>query len=69
MSVNQVEEYYIYMSVATANEEKITEINSRLDKEGLSDYEYQGDCILINGFYSEQEAADFERDVYSMLCK
>lgn len=67
MSVYQVEQYYIYMSLATASKERLGKINKYLEDEGLSDYEHQGDCINIDGFESEQDAEKCENDINEIL--
>ena len=67
MSVYQVDQYYIYMSLATASKERLDKINKYLDDNGFCDYEHQGDCISIDGFESESDAKDCERAIEDIL--
>ncbi len=60
MSVYQVEEYYIYMSIKDVD---LPELNSYLNSNGLDDFSIDGDSITIDGIECENVAAHHEEEI------
>ena len=67
MSVYQVEEYYIFMSIKYATNTQLKEINKYLESESISNYEHQDGNIVIDGFESKNEAETCEQAINCIL--
>jgi len=69
MTVNQVEEYYVYMSGLTITESQKKEIKDYLLEENHTNYEFQDNDteIVIDDVNSEQEGEEIEYRINKIL--
>ena len=65
MSVYQVEEFYIHIDTKSFSEQLKEEIEQLLIDEG-QDYEFQTDCLVIDGFESSECAEGLETIINEM---
>jgi hypothetical protein len=66
MAVYQVEQYYIDMTVKGIDEE---EVANYLSKNGLDDYSFDGEALIIDGIECENMAAQYEEEINELRGK
>ncbi len=68
MAVHQVEQYYIYVDINSADTIKRLKISAYLTGKGYDDHEIQGNGFLVvDGFESEAEAQTVEFEISLIL--
>ena len=66
MSVHQVEQYYVHISIVDCDKAKIEKAKKWLT-ENEDDYEVTADDITVDGFESEHYAQEAEDQLNSIL--
>ena len=71
MSVSQVEEFYIFISLggAESNEDCIAELKEYLSENNLDDFEFQESDLVIDGLDCEHTAEGYNDDLRSIIKK
>jgi hypothetical protein len=69
MPVYQVEEYYLIMNGLNITEDQKSEIESKLEDEGFSNYEFQDDdtTLVVDDLTSESEGNTLEDEIRELL--
>tara|TARA_R110002020_G_scaffold475890_1_gene713785 strand:+ start:42504 stop:42713 length:210 start_codon:yes stop_codon:yes gene_type:complete len=68
MAVHQVEQYYIYVDINSADTIKRLKISAYLTDKGYDDHEIQGNGFLVvDGFESHSEASVVEFEISELL--
>lgn len=70
MSVYQVEEYYVYVSLTA--EQKLAhsdDIQAFIDDYGFESYEISDDGVTIDGFDTESAAEEISEEIESIISK
>lgn len=69
MSIHQVEEYYIQISIAGANELDIDAIHEVLSLHGSYDFEFTDASLIIESIYDKHEAKRIDDSISKIMEK
>ena len=67
MTIHQIEQFYIHMQVRGVNEVDKENIEAYLADNGLSDFEWQDDFLVVDGFESENDAQAHEEFLHDII--
>ena len=67
MSVYQIEQYYVHMSIKGFSVQLKDSIKELLGDHSCSDYEFQEDYLIVDGFESEHDADIIEEFIHDLV--
>ena len=67
MTIHQIEQFYIHMQVCGVNKVDKENIEVYLADNGLSDFEWQDDFLVVDGFESEDDAQVHEELLHDII--